>query len=590
MEEELFFLDTCTLLGFRDVLPDPESEKPAPLKDPNIDLSGKHLAIPVAVIMELDKFKEERNTARGDAARLASRRLRKLFENTSTGKLFDSYYLKNPVHVQYRDQLISIVPLHKHFHRSLTFKPSKKDFDGKIIATVIAAGCAKQGIPIDGSVVLGEDFTMPSNIVLLTNDNNMATRANAVGVKTSSYKYKLPPLYTGRRDLEVPASLLENFAMGEYDCSISLEEWKKAMPDEPDLVANELIVMRNPKAMVDLETKKWGNVGRYDAATERIVHLSYLKGGPEITINNPGQAFYYDCLRNPNISIIICTGVAGTGKTFMAVLYAMWAVEKGYYLGATVVPCLTDNNYGYLPGDLSEKMEPAIRPLKTAIKNDLLMRKYAKKVKDIEKFGVSDKEANNLESQGNKKSAKGTGGKEANNFESQGNKKSAKGTGGKATNGLEFADSMSLDNTSLDGNPLSNRKSVLELAKTEADLKYKNWFGEPIPIESARGESFNKLIAIYDEFQDHNNEQADTLIKRLGVDGKIIITGDPNQVHAAYLDRGNNGITYATAWLKNLPGVAVVHLTPNEVVRHPLIAELTKRQQEAREAGRSSEA
>ena len=149
---------------------------------------------------------------------------------------------------------------------------------------------------------------------------------------------------------------------------------------------------------------------------------------------------------------------------------------------------------------------------------------------------------------------------------------------------------MSLDNTSLDGNPLSNRKSVLELAKTEADLKYKNWFGEPIPIESARGESFNKLIAIYDEFQDHNNEQADTLIKRLGVDGKIIITGDPNQVHAAYLDRGNNGITYATAWLKNLPGVAVVHLTPNEVVRHPLIAELTKRQQEAREAGRSSEA
>ena len=99
-----------------------------------------------------------------------------------------------------------------------------------------------------------------------------------------------------------------------------------------------------------------------------------------------------------------------------------------------------------------------------------------------------------------------------------------------------------------------------------------------MPIKYARGRDFAFEIAIYDEFQDQNRSQADTLIKRIGHDGKVIITGDIEQVHAAYLDRDNNGLVYARNQLLDSTFVAQVSFTEDEVVRHPLVQMVAKRQ------------
>ncbi len=103
-----------------------------------------------------------------------------------------------------------------------------------------------------------------------------------------------------------------------------------------------------------------------------------------------------------------------------------------------------------------------------------------------------------------------------------------------------------------------------------------------IPIENARGLDFTKELAIYDEFQDQNPAQADTLIKRLGQDGKIVLTGDLEQIHAPYLDAFNNGLTYASQLLYNNPMVARVHFTEDEVIRHPLVRMIAERQKAQR--------
>ncbi len=104
-----------------------------------------------------------------------------------------------------------------------------------------------------------------------------------------------------------------------------------------------------------------------------------------------------------------------------------------------------------------------------------------------------------------------------------------------------------------------------------------NWFSS-VPIENARGRDFAYELAIYDEFQDQNVAQADTLIKRIGADGKIIITGDIEQIHAPYLDASNNGLVYASRQLLDSPMVAQVCFTEEEVIRHPLVKLIAMRQ------------
>ena len=130
----------------------------------------------------------------------------------------------------------------------------------------------------------------------------------------------------------------------------------------------------------------------------------------------------------------------------------------------------------------------------------------------------------------------------------------------------------------LDDDPEKDNRSISQKVRDQINAIWDAWFSN-IPIESARGRDFSHELALYDEFQDQNATQADTLIKRLGMEGKIVITGDIEQVHAPYLDSDNNGIVYATQLLYDNPMVAKVHFTEDEVVRHPLVKMVAERQQ-----------
>ena len=68
------------------------------------------------------------------------------------------------------------------------------------------------------------------------------------------------------------------------------------------------------------------------------------------------------------------------------------------------------------------------------------------------------------------------------------------------------------------------------------------------------------------------------LIKRLGQDGKMVITGDIRQIHAPYLDENNNGIVYVLRELHDDPMVARVSLLEVEVARHKLVRMIAERQ------------
>ncbi len=67
--------------------------------------------------------------------------------------------------------------------------------------------------------------------------------------------------------------------------------------------------------------------------------------------------------------IVFASGVAGTGKTYLAVVYAVTQLKKGSYtrLILTRPAVEAGENLGFLPGDLKEKVDPYLRPLYDAL-------------------------------------------------------------------------------------------------------------------------------------------------------------------------------------------------------------------------------
>jgi phosphate starvation-inducible PhoH-like protein len=85
----------------------------------------------------------------------------------------------------------------------------------------------------------------------------------------------------------------------------------------------------------------------------------------KILPKNLAQEDYLALLDNPNKDIVFATGPAGTGKTMMAVLAAIRALKSGEVDKIVVTrPAVSvDEQHGFLPGTLVEKMAPWTRPI-----------------------------------------------------------------------------------------------------------------------------------------------------------------------------------------------------------------------------------
>ena len=80
---------------------------------------------------------------------------------------------------------------------------------------------------------------------------------------------------------------------------------------------------------------------------------------------NESQEKYYRALEKKTNKIIVATGPAGTGKTLMCTEYAIKEFLLGTYekLIFTRPSVSVDEELGFLPGTLEEKMAPWIRPI-----------------------------------------------------------------------------------------------------------------------------------------------------------------------------------------------------------------------------------
>ena len=84
-----------------------------------------------------------------------------------------------------------------------------------------------------------------------------------------------------------------------------------------------------------------------------------------------GQRYLFQCMCKSEI--VFASGVAGTGKTYLAVVYAASLLKKGEIRKIILTRPAVEagENLGFLPGDLKEKVDPYLRPLYDALYDTL---------------------------------------------------------------------------------------------------------------------------------------------------------------------------------------------------------------------------
>ena len=97
---------------------------------------------------------------------------------------------------------------------------------------------------------------------------------------------------------------------------------------------------------------------------------------------------------------------------------------------------------------------------------------------------------------------------------------------------------------------------------------------EVAPLAYMRGRTLDDSFIILDEAQNTTPEQMKMFLTRLGMNSKIVVTGDITQIDLP--DGKRSGLIEAVKILKNIDDISVVRFNEKDVVRHKLVQDILK--------------
>jgi PhoH-like ATPase len=273
---------------------------------------GSRVVLPLTVIEELDTFKRN-NDERGRSARFVSRKLDELRKG---GKLSNWVPLEHGGQLKVEIQVSDGLPKAFLAHTK----------DNEILS------CA-QYLKKSGE-----------NVVFISKDINLRIKAESLGLETQDYekeKVDVEDLYKGWRELAVGGDLIDQFYKD-----------KRLAPPAPDLVPNEFVILKDGASK--------SAIARFDAKAQALVPLIKADSAPwGIKPLNIEQRFALELLLNKDIQLVTLVGLAGSGKTMLALAAALQQTleEKIYRRILIARPVIAvGHDLGFLPGTKEEKL------------------------------------------------------------------------------------------------------------------------------------------------------------------------------------------------------------------------------------------
>lgn len=283
------------------------------------------VAIPITVLEELDKFK-----IGNDTKNFSAREVIRFIDKLSTHHSLQEW--------------ISLGRGKGSFRIVLDTTPLRLD------AEQIYSSHKNDHKIINAALFLKEHETS-SHVVLVTKDINLRIKAKALGIQAEDYE-------TGKVENthldEGGANTIEGL-----DSEIIRQIFNKGKIEENGVLGDKKInngyyILKNGKSSCLAGYNQWTD------QLERI-EKEFVYG---IKPKNAEQAFALNALMNDNIKLVALQGVAGTGKTLLALASSL-EQNKNYQqiiLARPIIP-LSNRDIGFLPGDANDKIGPYMEPL-----------------------------------------------------------------------------------------------------------------------------------------------------------------------------------------------------------------------------------
>ncbi len=225
------------------------------------------------------------------------------------------------------------------------------DINGKEPEATKIYGNTNDNKILDSCLILQEQEAH-AKVTLVTKDINLRLKAKALGVFAEDYETvkvkNIDNLNDGiitydNFDQEIIDQLYSNHHVAESE-----------LEDKMELVANGYYILQGNKSSA------LAYYNPFDKQLERVNKQTCYGIKPK----NAEQAFALHAILNENVKLVAIHGVAGTGKTLLALAGAL-EQRKNYkqiYLARPIVP-LSNKDIGYLPGDIKSKIDPYMQPL-----------------------------------------------------------------------------------------------------------------------------------------------------------------------------------------------------------------------------------
>ena len=320
MGRKIFVLDTSVLLY------DPSSI---------FVFTGNDVVIPMIALEELDRFKDRKELI-GSSAREVNRSL-------------DAIRKKGSLHEGIRLEEYDInlrVVRDSHSENGASLLPDEFDLkkgDHKLLW--VAAWLKSSG---------GD-----SPVVIVTKDINLRLKADAIGITAEDYYKDVPqtvreggPVYSGVTQMTLSDDLMESYYSN--DC---------VTPESSELlVENSLVVATSS---TDRQKSLIGMV-----KNGQIVKIRHRLES-SITPRSKEQKAAAHLLTDDTVPLVAMTGLAGSGKTFLALTAAMAGLTSKKYGRIIITRSIepVGRDLGFLPGTLDEKMAPWLMPIVDNFRN-----------------------------------------------------------------------------------------------------------------------------------------------------------------------------------------------------------------------------
>lgn len=227
---------------------------------------------------------------------------------------------------------------------------------------------------LNAAIGLAQEYP-DRKVILVSKDINLRLKAKSLNITAEDFltgKIKdVDGLYTGISTINnLSSKVIDKLYQHGY-CTA-----REIGVKEP--VANHYFILRNTNTSA---------LAFFNSQTRRVERIE-KRSAFRITPRNAEQVFAMHAILNPEVKLVTLQGVAGTGKTLLALAAALDQKRnfKQVFLARPIVP-LSNKDIGYLPGDIKSKINPYMEPLYDNLK--FIQSQFSEKDKEFKNITES---------------------------------------------------------------------------------------------------------------------------------------------------------------------------------------------------------